>query len=190
VSGFQVLQASLPLWVNMERHTGDAVVSQREVSGVRVTEVLGFPEAPADAEHGTFTETSPDRVRADVHFVEIAPSPDFPDREELIEAVKDALGEGEFGITMSADDLAGGPSYITLGGWLGSQDLALMLIGAVELAGIAKAITPKVLGMTWRDGRHDGREWLRHARSLALLGRDLMAATRFGIDDEEERSQS
>jgi hypothetical protein len=148
VSGFQVLQASLPTWVRMERHTGDAVVSQREVNGVAVTEVMGFPEAPDDTEPGTFTETPPDRVRADVHFVEIAPSPEFPDREELITAVRDALGEGEFGVSMSADDLAGGPSFIALGGWLGSQDLALMFIGAVELAGIAPAITPKALGIT------------------------------------------
>jgi hypothetical protein len=62
--------------------------------------------------------------------------------------VRDALGEGEFGVTMTAKDLSEGPSYINLGGWLGSQDLALMLIGAVELAGIAAAITPEALGMT------------------------------------------
>ena len=148
MSGFQVLQASLPMWVRMERHTGDAVVSQREVNGVAVTEVMGYPEAPADTEPGTFTDTPPDRVRANVHFVEIAPGPDFPDREELIAAVRDALGEGEFGVSMGADDLAGGPSFIALGGWLGSQDLALMLIGAVELAGIAPAITPAALGIS------------------------------------------
>jgi hypothetical protein len=147
MSGFQELQASLPRWVTMERHTGTPAVSQHEVEGINVVEVMGFPESPANAEQGTFTETSPDRVRADVHFVEIAPSPDFPDREELITAVQGALGDGDYG-AMTADDLAGGPSFIALGGWLGSQDLALMLIGAVELAGISPAITPAALGMT------------------------------------------
>jgi len=148
MSGFQVLQASLPMWVRMERPTGTPEVSQRQVGEVTVTEVMGFPEAPESAVHETFTEGAPDQARANVHFVEIAPTADFPDREELIAAVRAALGEGEFGVTMTADDLAGGPSYINLGGWLGSQDLGLMLIGAVELAGIAAAITPEALGMT------------------------------------------
>jgi hypothetical protein len=147
MSGLQVLQESLPRWVQVQRHTGDPVVTQHEADGIQVVEVMGFPESPTDAEPGTFTDTSPDRVRADVHFVEIAPTADFPDREELITAVRGALGEGEF-VAMTAEDLSKGPSYIALGGWLGSQDLALMLIGAVELAGIAPAITPAALGMT------------------------------------------
>ena len=145
MSGMRELQDALPTWVRMERHSGDPVITERQSGMVTVIEVMGFPEAPADAVHGTFADTPV--ARANVHFVEIAPTAEFPDREELIDAVQGALGEGEFA-DMSADDLAGGPSYITLGGWLGSQDLALMLIGAVELAGIAKAITPALLGMT------------------------------------------
>jgi hypothetical protein len=143
----QELQRGLTRWVTMERRSGEPEVRTSQAGGVAVTEVFGFPEAPADAVHKGFTETPPDRARADVHFVEIAPTADFPDREELIEAVRGALGQGEFA-TMDAHDLAGGPSYMALGGWLGSQDLALMLIGAVELAGIADAITPEKLGMT------------------------------------------
>jgi hypothetical protein len=142
----QELQAALPMWVTMERPHGTAEVSQHEEGGVTVVEVMGFPETPEHVEHGMFSQTPPDVARANVHFVEIAPTMNFPDREELIAAVRGALGEGEWA-TMSAEDLAGGPSYIALGGWLGSQDLALMLIGAVELAGIAKAITPAALGM-------------------------------------------
>jgi len=148
MSGFEVLQASLPMWVRVERHSGAVEVSTHQVGNVAVTEVMGFPEAPEDATHESFAEGAPNRVRADVHFVEVAPTPDFPDREELINAVRAALGEGEFGTVMRGVDLASGPSYITLGGWLGSQDLALMLIGAVELAGIAKAVTPAMLGAT------------------------------------------
>jgi hypothetical protein len=140
------LQDALPQWVTMERPHGTSPISEHQVGIVRVFEINAFPETPADAEPGTFTETAPDKVRANVHFVDIAPTADFPDREELIAAVRGALGEGEWG-TVTAEDLAGGPSYITLGGWLGSQDLALMLIGAVELAGIAKAVTPELLGL-------------------------------------------
>ena len=144
-TGMRELQDALPAWVRMERHSGDPMTTVSQVGDVTVVEVNAFPEAPADAVHGTFADTPV--ARADVHFTEITPTAEFPDREELIEAVQGALGQGEFA-EMSADDLAGGPSYITLGGWLGSQDLALMLIGAVDLAGIAKAITPAVLGLT------------------------------------------
>jgi hypothetical protein len=140
------LQQNLPKWVTMERPTGTPLVAQSQVGNVAVTEVMGFPETPANVEHGTFDSTPPDLARANVHFVEIAPTADFPTREELITMVRSALGEGEWA-SMSAEDLAGGPSYIALGGWLGSQDLALMLIGAVELAGVAKAVTPAVLGI-------------------------------------------
>jgi len=140
------LQEALPRWVRIERPAGTAEVTERQVGGINVTEVMGYPEASKDAERGTFAEVAPDAVRINLHFVEIAPTAEFPDREELIAVVRAALGPGEF-TTMWAEDLAGGPSYITLGGWLGSQDLALMLIGAVELAGISPAITPTMLGM-------------------------------------------
>lgn len=132
------LQQALPMWVRIERHLGQPVVTEKTEGNVHVTEVYGYPEAPKDA------------VRADVHFVVVAPTEGFPEKEEFLRVVRSAFGEGEFQ-TMTADDLAGGPSYITLGGWLGSQDLALMLIGAVELAGIADAITPEKLGVTDRD---------------------------------------
>jgi hypothetical protein len=147
MSGLQDLCDALQTWVTVERHQGQPVVSTHQDGALAVTEVYAYPEAPEGAVHATFTEAPPDTVRADVHFVEIAPTADFPDQEDLVKAVQAALGEGEF-VVMEASDLAGGPSYIALGGWLGSQELALMLIGAVELAGIAKAITPKVLGIT------------------------------------------
>lgn len=146
MSGMQALQAALPTWVRIERHSGAPEVTRSQVGDIVVIEAMAFPEAPEDTTQGTFDETPPDKVRANVHFVEIAPTAGFPAREELIAAVRDALGPGEFA-AMSADSLAGGPSYIALGGWLGSQDLALMLIGAVELAGIANAITPETLGI-------------------------------------------
>lgn len=133
-SGLTELQQALPTWVRLERHQGQPVISSHQTGDLAVVEVYDYPEAP------------PNAVRADVHFVEVAPTEGFPAHEVLVQTVRAALGPGEFGVTTAAD-LAGGPSYITLGGWLGSQDLALMLIGAVELAGIAKAITPGALGM-------------------------------------------
>lgn len=133
MSGLRTLQEALPTWVRLERRAGDPEVTHDQVGGVAVTEINAFPEEPSGA------------VRADVHFVVVAPTEGLPDSDDLVVTVQGALGEGEF-TALSAEDLSGGPSYITLGHWLGSQDLALMLIGAVELAGIAKAITPALLG--------------------------------------------
>ena len=133
MSGLRDLQKALPTWVRLERPPETPEVATKQIGDLSVTVVTAFPSAP------------PGSVRADVHFVAVAPTEGLPEKEDLIEAVRAALGEGEFA-SMSAEDLAGGPSYITLGGWLGSQDLALMLIGAVELVGISKAITPKVFG--------------------------------------------
>lgn len=135
MSGLSDLQRALPTWVRLERHQGQPVVSEHSSGGVHVTEVMAFPEAP------------PDAVRANVHFAEVAPTEGFPEKDDLVKTVQAAFGQGEFSV-MSARDLEDGPSYIALGGWLGSQDLALMLIGAVELAGIAKAITPAIVGAT------------------------------------------
>lgn len=137
MSGLADLQRALPTWVRLERREGDPVVKEYDEGNLHVVEFNDFPEAP------------PNAMRADVHFVLVAPTEGFPTQEVLVKTVRAALGPGEFGSTIIiADDLAGGPSYITLGGWLGDQGLALMLIGAVELAGIAKAITPKMLGAT------------------------------------------
>lgn len=134
MSGLSTLQEALPRWVRLERRTSQPVVTTKTSSGMVVTEVNAFPEAP------------PGAIRADVHFVLVAPTEGFPDKDELIDTVRGACGQGEF-MSLSEKDLSSGPSYIQIGAWLGSQDLALMLIGAVELAGIAHAVTPERLGL-------------------------------------------
>lgn len=138
MSGFTDLQEALPRWVRLERRHGDPTVKESDQGNVHVVEINGFPEEP------------PGAVRADVHFVVVAPTEGFPTSDELVATVRAAAGPGEFQ-AMSIEDLAGGPSFIPLGAWLGSQDLALMLIGAVELAGIADAITPEALGFEAAD---------------------------------------
>jgi hypothetical protein len=46
----------------------------------------------------------------------------------------------------SPDRLRGGPSYIEIGGELGSQEIALLLIGPGAILGMWTAITPEQLG--------------------------------------------
>lgn len=134
MSGLKELQQALPRWVEIRRHPGTPEVAEREAPGMKVTEVYGFPEA------------DPEERSADLHFVRVVPK-DLPEKDEVIRVVREALGQGEFA-EVGASELYGGPSYITLGAWLGSQDLALMLIGATELAGLSPAITPARLGIT------------------------------------------
>jgi hypothetical protein len=53
----------------------------------------------------------------------------------------------------SFDRLVGGPSYIEIGGELGSQDLALRLIGLGALVELWPVITPKIMGLTGKDAQ-------------------------------------
>jgi hypothetical protein len=90
----------------------------------------------------------PDTV-IDVHFFGVVCSEDF-DKEHfrsLFQAFVDA-GEGEFGTTITKDDVKGGPSYITWGAWVGDQTAALMLMGAGQYAGMWEVVTPGKLGIT------------------------------------------
>jgi hypothetical protein len=45
------------------------------------------------------------------------------------------------------DRLRGGPSYIEIGGVLGSQDIALRFIGLGSLLGLWTAVTPEAMGL-------------------------------------------
>lgn len=159
MSGLSDLQEALPRWVELVRRPGQPMVETRDLGDVVVTEVTAFPEA------------EPDRAIADVHFVGVA-ARDLPDRDTLVGTVVSACGEGEFQ-AMQPKDLAGGPSYVVLGGWLGSQDLALMLIGAVELAGVADAITPGRLGIKGPEGDN-----------LAGLGMVMLGPSTVWVDEE------
>ena len=135
MSNLRALQEALPRWVRLERRPDAPEVTESQVGDVRVVEVMAYPEAPPEGTMAT-------EGRADVHFVLVAPTEGFPGaRRARRRWCSAALGEGVFK-PLTAKDLMQGPSYITLGHWLGNQDLALMLIGAVQIAGIAPALTP------------------------------------------------
>jgi hypothetical protein len=74
----------------------------------------------------------------DVHFYWVS-AKDNPTKEELLPLLKEYPDQ---------ERLAGGPSYVEMGGMLGSQDLALRLIGLGALVGVWEAITPERLGIT------------------------------------------
>ena len=129
------LQQSLQIWTKMERKPETPEVSESTAGGVHVVEVNTYPTAPDNS------------VRADVHFMLVGLTEGAPDKDEFIDAVRASFGTGEFGQEFNAEVLASGPSYITLGAILGSQDLALRFIGLCELLEVSKAITPALLGV-------------------------------------------
>lgn len=65
--------------------------------------------------------------------------------EELADLIR-AAEKGEF-MDEPVDRLAQGPSYIELGGWIGSQQIALQLLGLGTILKIWQVITPKTLSI-------------------------------------------
>ena len=51
------------------------------------------------------------------------------------------------------DRLRSGPSYIELGAVLGSQELALRLIGLGQLVGLWRAVTPEAVGIAGAEAK-------------------------------------
>jgi len=74
-----------------------------------------------------------------VHFFWVSAKGE-PTREQLRGLLEEHYPE--------LDRLRKGPSYIELGGNIGSQDLALRLIGLGELVGLWEACTPEKLGLS------------------------------------------
>lgn len=113
-----------------------AEVTKREVGDIQVVEVVGYPETPS---HGELV---------DVHFINIGFTEEAADKQALVDALKQALtGVGEFGVTIDADRMRGGPSYIETGGWLGSQDQALRLYGLMQHHGLGTVVIPESMGV-------------------------------------------
>lgn len=112
-------------------------VRVEEKDGITVVTIDGFPPSPS---HGKLI---------DLCFIQVGFSEAAADKEAFVKATKNALlpGAGEFS-DMDAKTLADGPSYITLGGWLGDQTQALLFMALCEFHGLGKVLTPAALGIT------------------------------------------
>jgi hypothetical protein len=115
-----------------------AEVTEREVGGVKVVEVFGYPQTPSRGE------------LVDVHFVNVGFTERAADREGLRSVVAAACAEvGHNDVTVSEHVLAEGPSYILLGAWLGDQELALRFLALAYHYGCAPPpITPASMGLS------------------------------------------
>lgn len=85
----------------------------------------------------------------DVGFMRVAVSDENVSKDDFIEALTTALthAEGDF-VSVDFHELAQGPSYITLGAWIGSQQTALILMAVGAFFGIWGIATPMKLGIT------------------------------------------
>lgn len=82
----------------------------------------------------------PNNHTADVYFFQVAAEPEA-DAETLRRLIGDH--KGEFGKCNPLDRCE--HSYIELGGWIGDQGLALMLMGLRTILGLWRMLTPKML---------------------------------------------
>jgi hypothetical protein len=121
----------------VELRKGDSV-EERQVGGVAVTDIYMMPHV---------AQAGPDLELVDVVFetigVDKAKAPTF--REELIGLLDKLQADGL--------DLAGGPSYISTGGVIGSQSYAFRLYALGQVLGFWRVITPENLGIKGEEAR-------------------------------------
>jgi len=96
-----------------------------------VTEIYAMPH----------TSEAPSLEKVDCHFIDVGVDKDKAEkyRDELISILK---------TYPNPERLEGGPSYIEVGGIIGSQDRALQLFAVGEVLKFWKVVTPEKLGIT------------------------------------------
>jgi len=111
----------------------------RLVSEASVARSLGDPEIDSTFSYAGFFEVSAVDPESGKLLVTA---------NELAEAVGLALLQerGEFS-DISRDRFQEGPSYIELGGWIGSQQVAIQLMGLGASLGLWDLVTPALLGI-------------------------------------------
>lgn len=114
---------------------GAAVESETIEGGMEVVTIDAYDPAP----------TGDGLV--DVHFLLVKVTDGDPDRSRDVLDAALAAGRGEF-TSMTERELADGPSYITLGAWLGDPEVALRFIALGAHHGWWTALTPATLGIT------------------------------------------
>lgn len=107
------------------------VVEEKQVGDVKVTEVFAMPHE---------SEASSNLQKVDCIFLTIGVDKEKAEmyREEVVAILKGYP---------QPERLAGGPSYIEVGGVIGDQGAAFQLFALGEVLGLWRVITPKTLGM-------------------------------------------
>lgn len=103
------------------------VLTQENRGGIQVTTIMGYPHE---------STTHPDLEKVDMHFVTVAVQKDkaTEHRDELVGLLND--------YPLEPNGLSRGPSYIHIGGVLGSQEAAFRLMALGKVLGFWDVITP------------------------------------------------
>lgn len=127
---YQILEET-----TQEFRKGEEVV-ERDVGQVHVTDIFAMPH-----ESGT----PADLQLVDLHFITVGVDQTKAEarREDLVRLLNGYP---------QPERLAGGPSYIEVGGVLGDQGTALRLFALGEVLGLWQVITPSKLGVTGPEG--------------------------------------
>lgn len=120
---------------------GDVVSFEPRGSHVDVVVIDAFPALP----EGLTTTI-------DCHYVHVGFTEALAElsHQEFYDLVASAT-EGVFQY-MHISDWSSGPSYISIGAWLGDQTLAFQFMACVQAHGLGKVITPASLGVTGERG--------------------------------------
>jgi hypothetical protein len=106
-------------------------VDSRQIGNMRAVEIFDMPAAE---------QAPPSAV--DVGFVLVGFTEHAADQEGFGKLLAAAVtGPGAYH-TFAPGEFLGGPSYITAGAWIGSQDLALRLYALLEHYELAQVVTP------------------------------------------------
>lgn len=110
-------------------------IEERDVGILKVFEINTNPSIEE------LTVNDATDVIVDLHFINIMVDKTMAEkrREEFIEQLDQ---------WPNTTELAGGPSYITLGGVIGDQGTALCFIALGAVLGLWSVITPKTFGVT------------------------------------------
>lgn len=106
-----------------------------EKAGGGVLEIFAMPHE---------SEARPDLEKVDLHFVTIGVDKALAEerRADLVAILNDYP---------DPEELAGGPSYIAVGGQIGDQGAAFQLFALGKVLGLWSIITPGTFGMTGKD---------------------------------------
>lgn len=162
-----------PLDLDLARYVTDATEVYRK--GDIVKEAAGVVTIDA------FPQQQPDTEAVDCHFVTVG----FTDKAgnvtpaEFYQKIAHQQ-DGAF-TSLSLDDFAKGPSYITIGAWIGDQTLAFRFMALGQHLGLWRVVTPATLGFAGPDadrlagqgfvmtsGITDPATGLRHRQSDSL----------------------
>lgn len=91
-------------------------------------------------------EPDASRPTIDVHMFQVQFKPDAR-KGDFLAYLREQFENGGMFNNISPARMAQGPSYIEIGGWVGAQQEALILMALGEHHGLWKVITPKAIGV-------------------------------------------